>query len=128
MPIHHRARKGEKGGHQFIVSKVVHWLKDMAVQSAVGNDELISADEAKKRKLIAEANLKEIELAQKRGEVVDLSEMQRELAAQMIELRASMRRVPERCVLRLVGEKNESKIKKVLLSEIDDALVRSIGD
>lgn len=129
LPVHYRAKRGEKGGHKFNVRRVVEWLKEKAVHAAVGEDtELITSDEAKRRKLIADAQLQEIELAKKRGEVVDLSEMQRELAAQMIELRASMRRVPERCVLRLVGETNESKIKKVLLSEIDDALVRAIGE
>ena len=129
LPVHYKAKRGEKGGHKFSVKKVVEWMKEKAVHAAIGEDaELISSDEAKRRKLIADAQLQEIELAKKRGEVVELAEMQKELAAQMIELRASMRRVPERCVLRLVGESDESVIKKVLLSEIDDALVRSIGE
>jgi len=127
MPVLSRGQAGSRA-HLFDTEEVLRWKINREMIRVTGDGDHIDKEEAMRRKILAEAQQQEIKLAKERGEVVDLAEMQKELAAQMIELRASMRRVPERCVLRLVGESDESVIKKVLLSEIDDALVRSIGE
>ena len=128
MPIITKGGQGRGNGAKYDIKDCVKWVKDRAVNALMGDKSLVSVEEAKRRKAIADAELQEIALAKERGEVVNVGDIQREWSDQMIELRTAMRRIPERCVLRLVGEMDESKIKKVVLGEVDDALLRIIGE
>lgn len=127
MPVLSRGQAGHRS-HVFDTEEVLRWKINREMIRVTGDGDHIDKEEAMRRKILAEAQQAEIKLAKERGEVVELAELQRELSSQMIELRAAMRRVPERCVLRLVGESDESVIKKIILGEVDDALVRSIGE
>lgn len=127
-PVAHRAKLGDRGGHQFVPRDVMNWLKERAVYEATGgNDpELMSAEEAKRRKLTAEAGLQEIELAKKKATVVDIEEMYRAKAEENAELRTNMRNIPSRVAMQCVGE-TEKEIHRIILEEIDIAL-RALAD
>jgi phage terminase Nu1 subunit (DNA packaging protein) len=127
MPVISRGVAGSRA-HLFDTEETLRWKINREMIRVTGDGDHVDKDEAQRRKTLAEAQRQEILLAKERGEVVELAEMQKELTDQMIELRASMRRIPERCVLQLVGESDETAIKKVILTEVDEALVRSIGD
>jgi phage terminase Nu1 subunit (DNA packaging protein) len=122
LPIHKKARPGEKGGHQFIMKDVVTWLESRAVNQAVGNTDLMTADEAKRRKLSAEAGLQEIILAKRKGDVIELSDVEKKLSNSFAILRSSMLKIPDRTSMQLVGETDEEVIKQVLKQEITEAL------
>lgn len=125
-PIAEQGAQG-KSAHMFDSLDVAKWREKRAVQNIIGNAEVLSKEEAQRRKLQAEASLTELELARKRGEVADLTEMQAELSHKFAEVRSAMRKIPERTVLRVVGETDEAKIKAILLQEIDSAL-QAIAD
>jgi terminase small subunit / prophage DNA-packing protein len=129
MPVLKRSSKGGKGGgNQFDTADVLDWYKKRAIKSATGSDDdQLPIEEVRRRKIAAEAELQELELAKKKGEVIELSEVKRDLIDKMVNLRSAMRKVPERCVLRVVGEEDETKVKEIILSEVDDALERTIG-
>ena len=127
MPVISGGVAGSRA-HLFDTEETLRWKINREMIRVTGDGDHVDKDEAQRRKTLAEAQRQEILLAKERGEVVELAEMQKELTDQMIELRASMRRIPERCVLQLVGESDETAIKKVILTEVDEALVRSIGD
>lgn len=122
MPLKKRGAPGR--AHQFETSEVIRWYKDKAVKAATadGDSDLMNIEEAKRRKIAAEAGIVEINLAKARGEVVPLEEVERELANKFAQFRSRIRKVPERCVLRVIGEKNQSKIKSEILDEIDQCL------
>lgn len=113
-----------KGSHQFSTKAVATWREKRAVSQATKNfdDENLTKEEAQRRKISAEAGLAELELAQKKGLVVDLAELERNLSGRFAEVRAALRKIPERVVLRLVGVTDEAFIKSTVLSEVDSAL------
>jgi len=123
-PIAVRVSQGVKGGHQFIPRDVMNWLKEKAVSDAIGGDDpnIVSAEEAKRRKILAEAGLQEIELAKKKGDVIDLAELERKLSNSFAIVRSNMLKVPDRTAIRLVGETDEVKIKRIIREEVTQAL------
>ena len=123
MPI---VTKGSKGKAWVInTASVSAWLEQRAKESS-GND---NADERelKRRKLAAETAKVELELARVRGEVVPLKQLERALANTFAEVKTNLRSVPSRVATAIIGEESETRIKAVILKEIDQAL-ETLGD
>lgn len=74
------------------------------------------------RKLSAEATRAELELVKARGEVALLSEFERAQAAKYAVIRQNVMQVPQRAVLQLLGETNETTFKQKLREELITAL------
>jgi phage terminase Nu1 subunit (DNA packaging protein) len=74
------------------------------------------------RKLRAEADRVELELAKARGEVALISEFERAQTAMNTLIRTNVMGVPRRAVLALLGEKSEVRWKQVLAEELRLAL------
>jgi phage terminase Nu1 subunit (DNA packaging protein) len=74
-------KNSERGRYELIptVKGYIHWLRDRSLYGEVkaksGN--VVSLDEARRRKLIAEAELAELELQKERGEVVSIEETEK---------------------------------------------------
>lgn len=120
-PVDEKPIAGKKG-YRLDTRAVAEWQLKRAVSAATSFGEGITKEEAQRRKLTAEAELAELEIAKKKGLVVELEQLRTELSNKFTELRSAMRRIPERSALRLVGEMDEVKIKDMLLDEIDMAL------
>lgn len=117
--------KGSRGiAHIFDTGDFSKW-RDSVLAS---NTERMTLDEARLKKLAAEASISELELAKKKGDVVDLDEIERDLKNKFATLRSSIRSIPERVVLQLIGLKDEVKIKTIILTEIDSTLKRIIDE
>ncbi len=116
-------QRGSKGkAWVFNSAKVVQWRAD-DIRSETAGVQVASADELKRRKLEAETELVELELAEAKGLVAPIEQMERAQSKAFGEVRANLRNVlPARTAGRIAGEKNETKIKAVLLEEIDLAL------
>jgi phage terminase Nu1 subunit (DNA packaging protein) len=74
------------------------------------------------RKLRAEADRVELELARARGEVAPLSEFEKVQTARNTLIRTRVMEVPRRAVLALLGEKSELRWKQILTEELRLAL------
>jgi len=122
MPVKKKAQRGGEK-HIFCTVQINQWLMERELNKRFGNIDLMTADEAKRKKLTAEAALTELDLAKKTGQVVDLDVIERQLANKFANLRSIIRRIPDRVVMRLVGLSDEAVIKDILLSEIDAALL-----
>ncbi|WP_300067745.1 terminase small subunit [uncultured Ruegeria sp.] len=119
-PFEQRGSKGK--AWVFNSAKVVSWRAD-DIRSETAGVQVASADELKRRKLEAETELVELELAEAKGLVAPIEQIDRAMAKAFGEVRANMRNVlPPRAASRIVGEKSETKVKAVLLEEIDLAL------
>lgn len=121
MPVHKRGSGGV--AHEFETEDVIRWHEQRAIKNAVGEDSShVDINEAKRRKLLAEAGIAEINLNKEKGKVVLLEDIERELSHQFALLRSRLRKVPERCVLRVIGQKDQTEIKNIILDEIDQCL------
>ena len=123
-PVLKRGGRGQEW--QFDTAAVATWLRDRAVTDATGDTKLDEA-ELRRRRLVADTALAELDLAKAKGLVVPLDQIERNLARAFAEVRANLRKIPGNVVSLLIGETEERKFKKVLLDEIDQVL-ESLAD
>ena len=120
--------KGAKGRQWKVNTRdISDWLRARELELQAGNASLGDEKELKRRKLAAEAAKIELELSRARGEVVPLKQLERALANTFAEVKTNMRTVPSRVATALIGEDSETRIKAVVLAEIDQAL-EALGD
>ncbi len=124
LPVIQRGTKGK--AWQFNTSDVASWLERRAIERTETED---FGDEKalRRRKLAAEAQKIELELARARGDLVPLNQLERALANTFAELKTNLRTVPSRVATSLIGEESETRIKSVILAEVDQAL-EVLGD
>lgn len=122
VPVKQRGGRGRQW--EFDTADVFNWLRDKAVAEATGD---VQADEAelKRRKLQAETTKAELELAKARGDVAPVREFERAQAAAFAQIRANIMNVPQRAVLQLLGETDETIFKEKLRAELTLALQES---
>lgn len=116
----------ERGGRgrqwKFNSAEVRAW-RDEDIRHQMADTRLASTEELKRRKLAAETETVELELAKAKDLVVPVEQFERALAKAFGEVRAGLRNVvPGRAARRLIGESDETRVKAVLLDEIDQAL------
>ena len=74
-------KNSERGRYELIptVKGYIHWLRDRSLygEAKAKSGNVVSLDEARRRKLIAEAELAELELQKERGEVVSIEETEK---------------------------------------------------
>lgn len=122
-PVVKRAKRGDKVGHLFNLKAVMEWREARAVTDAIGADHsLVSMDEARRRKAIADAALAELELAKAKGIVAPLDQFERALMHTFAEIKVNIRNIPHRVVTQLIGETDEIRFKEVMTAEVDQAL------
>jgi len=120
-------QRGSKGKRWVInTAEVSAWLEQRAKESSSGGDNS-DERELKRRKLAAETAKVELELANVRGEVVPLRQLERALSNTFAEVKTNLRSVPSRVATAIIGEESETRIKAVILKEIDQAL-EAMGD
>lgn len=116
----------ERGGRgkawKFNSADVRQW-RDDDIRSQVGGSANASMEDLRQRKLAAETEQAELDLARAKDELVPVDQYHRALIKAFGEVRAGMRNVvPGRAVRRLIGEDDQTRFKMVLLEEIDHAL------
>jgi len=77
------------------------------------------------RKLAAETEKAELELAKAKGEVALIADFERAQALVFAAIRTNVLNVPQRVVLQLLGETNETRFKETLRQELAAALEQS---
>lgn len=117
------AQRGGPGRHwAFNTASCTTWLRQHEREGAADVDAASEA-ELRRRRLAAQTRLVEIELAQAQSLVAPVAQMEQAMTAAFAEVRANLRTIPSRAVRQLIGETDELRFKKVLLAEIDQALL-----
>lgn len=115
-------KKGSRGvAATFNTADVMTWLRDKAREEASGTT-LADEGELKRRKLAAEAEKAELELAKAKGEVAPVREFERATASLMAIIRQNVMQVPGRIVMQLIGCTDETEFKTKLRAELVLAL------
>jgi len=113
-----------KGGRnrqwEINTKEVSNWLRER--EAAASGADTTTADELRKRKLAAETERAELDLALARGDVIKLDKVERALVNTFVEFRTRIRSAPQRCGQLLLGVDDETRIKEIILAEVDQAL------
>ena len=118
-PVKQRGAKGVPW--EFDLAAVVAWWGDNQRKAAAGQAPT-DMEDAKRRKVAAEAEMAELELAKARGEVAPVEEFRRAQEARNAIIRQNVMNVAQRACLQLLGERDEAKFKERLRAELAIAL------
>jgi phage terminase Nu1 subunit (DNA packaging protein) len=119
MPVVQRGSRGVEW--VFDLAEVIRWRVDRASKDAAA-DAPDGLEEIEKRTAAAKMLTAELALAQARGDVAPIREFERAQAKAFAEVRANVMNVPQRVVIQLLGETNETRFKEVLRAELTLAL------
>lgn len=96
-PFVERADRAQGKEWKLSLPDVVGWLRKRDVDQAIGDTSKLDIDEARRRKIAAEAALAELELAKQRGEVVAISVVEDVVGEQLSACRARLIAWPTKC-------------------------------
>lgn len=116
-----------KNGRYELVPAVQGYIRYLQERSTSTDRAPADYREEKTRLTKVQAEIAEIELAQKRGELASISDFEKATEAVMRTIRTNMMNIPQRAVTRLLGETDETTFKDVLQDEIRQALETTAG-
>lgn len=125
FPIESRS-KGQRG-NQYDTGAVIAWLRKREVDSLMTNTSAIDIEEAKRRKLAAEAGLAELELAKEQETVVLIEDAAQEFGEQLSNLRAKLLSMPTKTASLVYTAKDITEAKDILENAILEALNELAG-
>lgn len=105
---------------QFNTAHVIKWLRDRDRQQSTSE-----MRELQLRKLEAETVRAELDLAKAKGEVALIDDFERAQALVFAAIRTNVLNVPQRVVVQMLGETNETAFKEKLRAELAAALEQS---
>jgi phage terminase Nu1 subunit (DNA packaging protein) len=119
MPVEQRGQRGVQAVYD--LADVIRWRIDRAAKDAAADapDDLSAIE---KRTAQAKMLTAELELAKKKGEVAPVRDFERAQAKVFAQIRANVMNVPQRCVIQLLGETDETIFKDKLRKELTLAL------
>lgn len=121
-PVVARAMKGRPW--QFDLAAVADWREQRARDAGKGGASNELRD-LQRRKLEAETEKAELDLAKAKGDVALIEDFERAQALVFAAIRTNVLNVPQRVVLQLLGETNETAFKEKLRVELAAALEQS---
>lgn len=121
LPVLSRGTSGQAA--QFDTAEVINWMVEQAKQTADASPaEKDGMRELQRRKLLAETEQAELELARKKGEVVPVEEALSAISDAVTILRQRMLTLPRRVAPLILGETDEDVTKSLIEREVLDVL------
>jgi phage terminase Nu1 subunit (DNA packaging protein) len=127
-PIVQRGSKGRE--YQFDTAAVAHWRERQILEAAMGKDDSMDVNEAKRRKLVAEAALAEIERDFKLNQIVLVSDVSSIVSDMLSIIRTRLLAMPSNVAGRIAGSKRTApEVSEAIMVEVTQALTElSSGD
>ena len=111
--------KGKEGkSYEFETKDVIAWMLEQAKEKSSQSESHDSYNEARRRKMNAEADLTELELAQKAGLVVLVEDSIEAIADAVTTLRTQCLNLPRRVAPLILGETEEEVVKGILEEQV----------
>ncbi len=117
-----------RAGSVYETADVIKWMEARRVDSIVGGPTSIDFEEAKRRKMAAEAALVELELAKEQGAVVSIDDVSKEISANYSALRAKLLSIPSKTASLVFTSKDLVEAKRILEDAIIEALNELVGN
>lgn len=119
--LHRPARRGD-GSWEIDVAAVLNWHKERERENAVGEIAKIDENEARRRKLAAEAALSEHELALKQGAAVLIDDVSKIWAAQVSACRSRLLGIGHKLAPLVAVESDALECQSLIDSSIQESL------
>lgn len=116
------AKRQGRAGSDYETKDVIEWMKRRDISNYVGNTDLVDIEEAKRRKLAAEASLQELELMKEQGKVVEIEQVGKVYSEQLSNFRAKMLSLPTKCASAVFTAKDIKEAKAILEDTVIEAL------
>lgn len=107
---------------QFDSADVVKWLREQDVERALGKNASVTMEEARTRDKLATAQLKEIELARQRGQVVNVDDVKEIVCEDYAVVRSRILAIPGRLAQTCAIEADAEAVQRLIMAEVRDAL------
>ncbi len=119
-PVVTKGRKGSAAVYN--TADVVKWREQQAAGAAAGDDNSVDEAEGKRRKVVAEARLAELELAREEGALVEIDAFAAEVGSVLARVRAGLLAIPGSLALLLANEPDPNVIRDRVFEEISGVL------
>lgn len=119
-------RHGEGRGIRYPLTECIAWVRQRdreQVEAQTERGAPTDYDEAKARKMAAEAELAELELARARGTIVTVDDVERMLSAPLYRLRAKLLNLPSKWSPSLVGCRTIAEAQTRLEAAVEEAML-----
>jgi terminase small subunit / prophage DNA-packing protein len=107
---------------QVCIADVVEWLEQRAAQAATGDTSALDIDEARRRKVAAEAALAELDLACRRGELIEAATVEAVWSQMLANFRTRALAVPTRAAPLVAGGGTLREMQEILRAVVYEAL------
>lgn len=114
-------------GSEYDTAEVIAWIKKREVDNLMANSASIDIEEAKRRKIAAEAGLAELELAKEQGSVVMIEDVSNKVGEQFANLRAKLLAIPSKASTLVFTAKDVTEAKLILETAILETLNELVG-
>lgn len=109
-------------GSKYETADVIHWMNKKNVDNFLGDAGAIDIEEAKRRKIAAEAALAETELERVRGTLVEVEAIEKAWSELVSNCRAKLLSIPAKASPEVYGAESLADVKLVLKNAIVEAL------
>lgn len=121
--------KGAKGrAWTFNSAEVMTWREEKIAQNAVGDTASLDIEEARRRKLAAEAAMVELDLAKRRGEVIEIEEVAGVVGDDYANVRAKLLSLPTKLAPQLIGIDDPAECQALIERGVAEALEELTAD
>lgn len=119
-PVESRGRKGVQA--QYNTADLIRWREQQAALAASGDLSAMDIDEAKRRKLAAEAAIVEIELDKARGELVEVSVVMEAVGKGLDACRSRLLSIGSKIAPDIALETDAATVKEIVDDAVHEAL------
>jgi phage terminase Nu1 subunit (DNA packaging protein) len=122
-------QRGSKGKEwQFSAVDIVKWARQQDVEKALGDIEVTDFEEGRRRKVVAEAQIAEYELAKLRRTMIHVQDVQAVVSDEYGMVRSRLFQIPGRLAQMVAVETDASIIEGMIKAEVADALEELSAD
>ena len=125
FPVLERGRG--RAGSKYETQDVITWMQTRQVENLIGDK--IDIEEAKRRKIAAEAALAEVELETVQGKLIPAEQIEKEWSEMIMNCRAKLLSIPAKVSPEVFAADDLTTVKVLLKQSINEALNElSVGE
>jgi len=125
FPVLERGRG--RAGSKYETQDVITWMQNRQVENLIGDK--IDIEEAKRRKIAAEAALAEVELETVQGKLIPAEQIEKEWSEMIMNCRAKLLSIPAKVSPEVFAADDLTTVKVLLKQSINEALNElSVGE